>query len=75
MVAQGKLLSSPLIMPKSMVPTEVAGNAQAHEDKHVHMIYDKIATHFSSTRYKVSLSISRSLISNDLSWNRSSRGR
>lgn len=28
-------------------------NPQEHEDTHVHAIYDQIATHFSTTRYKV----------------------
>ena len=29
-------------------------NPQAHEDEHVHAVYEQIASHFSSTRYKVS---------------------
>ena len=33
--------------------TVVAGDAQVHEDTHVHQVYDQIASHFSSTRYKV----------------------
>ena len=28
-------------------------NPQAHEDEHVHAVYEQIASHFSSTRYKV----------------------
>ena len=28
---------------------------QAYEDKHVHQVYEQIAPHFSSTRYKVRL--------------------
>jgi len=27
-------------------------NSQAHEDEHVHAVYEQIASHFSSTRYK-----------------------
>jgi hypothetical protein len=28
--------------------------SRAYEEKHVHTVYEQIATHFSSTRYKVS---------------------
>jgi tRNA (uracil-5-)-methyltransferase TRM9 len=27
--------------------------AKAYEEEHVHSVYEEIATHFSSTRYKV----------------------
>ncbi|KAF8559823.1 hypothetical protein OG21DRAFT_1474146 [Imleria badia] len=37
---------------KSVTPASVAGDLQAYEDQHVHAVYDQIATHFSSTRYK-----------------------
>jgi len=37
---------------KSVAPASVAGDLQAYEDQHVHAVYDQIATHFSSTRYK-----------------------
>lgn len=40
--------------PKTVTPTQITGNPQAHEDLHVHAVYDQIASHFSSTRYKVS---------------------
>jgi len=33
-----------------VIPPDV--NPQAHEDEHVHAVYDQIASHFSSTRYK-----------------------
>jgi len=42
-------------MPKTVTPAQIADDPQAHEDQHVHAVYDKIASHFSSTRYKVSL--------------------
>jgi len=32
----------------------VEGNPEEYEEHNVHAIYDTIATHFSSTRYKVS---------------------
>lgn len=38
---------------KSVTPASVSGDLQAYEDQHVHAVYDHIATHFSSTRYKV----------------------
>jgi hypothetical protein len=44
-------------MPKTVTPAQVTEDPQAHEDQHVHAIYDQIASHFSSTRYKVSLLI------------------
>ena len=30
------------------------GEVEEYEDSHVHQVYEKIASHFSSTRYKVS---------------------
>ena len=41
-------------MPKDVATTVVHGDPEAYEDDNVHAIYDKIASHFSSTRYKVS---------------------
>lgn len=38
---------------KSVTPASVSSDHQAYEDQHVHAVYDQIATHFSSTRYKV----------------------
>lgn len=40
-------------MPKTVISTAVANDVKAYEEQHVHAIYDKIAPHFSSTRYKV----------------------
>jgi len=37
---------------KRVTPASVIGDFQAYEDQHVHDVYDQIATHFSSTRYK-----------------------
>ncbi|EGN95369.1 hypothetical protein SERLA73DRAFT_94716 [Serpula lacrymans var. lacrymans S7.3] len=37
---------------KDVIRAAVLDDPQSHEDVHVHAIYDKIATHFSSTRYK-----------------------
>ncbi|KAH7889455.1 hypothetical protein F5I97DRAFT_1801682 [Phlebopus sp. FC_14] len=36
----------------SVTPTIVANDPQEYEDQHVHAVYDSIASHFSSTRYK-----------------------
>ncbi|KAF5386565.1 hypothetical protein D9615_001900 [Tricholomella constricta] len=38
--------------PKAVAPAVVDEDPQAYEDKNVHAIYDEIASHFSSTRYK-----------------------
>ena len=40
-------------MPSEVTPTAVDDNPEAYEQKHVHAVYDHIASHFSSTRYKV----------------------
>ncbi|KAH7924578.1 hypothetical protein BV22DRAFT_1034985 [Leucogyrophana mollusca] len=37
---------------KNVTPTTITDDPQIHEDLHVHAIYDQIAAHFSSTRYK-----------------------
>ncbi|KAI0780860.1 S-adenosyl-L-methionine-dependent methyltransferase [Trametes elegans] len=39
-------------MPKVTATTVHAEDPQTYEDAHVHAVYDKIAPHFSSTRYK-----------------------
>ncbi|KAH9901001.1 S-adenosyl-L-methionine-dependent methyltransferase [Cubamyces lactineus] len=39
-------------MPNVKATTVSAGDPQAYEDAHVHAVYDEIAPHFSSTRYK-----------------------
>lgn len=35
----------------AVIPSDTS--PQAHEDEHVHAVYEQIASHFSSTRYKV----------------------
>lgn len=39
-------------MPKDVIPVVVGADPGTYEDVHVHAIYDDIADHFSSTRYK-----------------------
>ncbi|TFK54955.1 S-adenosyl-L-methionine-dependent methyltransferase [Heliocybe sulcata] len=39
-------------MPTDVRAVSVSGNPEEYEDEHVHAIYDEIAGHFSSTRYK-----------------------
>ncbi|KAF9477351.1 S-adenosyl-L-methionine-dependent methyltransferase [Pholiota conissans] len=38
--------------PKALQATTVQGDPETYEDQNVHNVYDEIATHFSSTRYK-----------------------
>lgn len=38
---------------RNVTRVEVTEDPQAYEDTHVHAVYDQIAPHFSSTRYKV----------------------
>lgn len=40
--------------PKTVKTVQITDDPQTHEAQHVHEIYDQIASHFSSTRYKVS---------------------
>jgi tRNA (uracil-5-)-methyltransferase TRM9 len=40
-------------MPRTVTPATISETPQDHEDLHVHVVYDQIASHFSSTRYKV----------------------
>ena len=40
-------------MPSEVIPTAVDDDPEAYEQTHVHAVYDHIASHFSSTRYKV----------------------
>jgi tRNA (uracil-5-)-methyltransferase TRM9 len=40
-------------MPPQVILTVVDDNPEAYEERHVHAVYDHIASHFSSTRYKV----------------------
>lgn len=35
--------------------SEPVANGEAYEEEHVHEVYEQIASHFSSTRYKVRL--------------------
>jgi len=51
-----------------VVTAVVAGNAQEHEDTHVHQVYDQIASHFASTRYKPWPLIARFLSSLPTGW-------
>lgn len=41
-------------MPAPVTTVTVSDDPQGYEDEHVHSVYDEIASHFSSTRYKVS---------------------
>lgn len=40
-------------MPSEVTATVVNDDPEAYEQNHVHAVYDHIASHFSSTRYKV----------------------
>jgi tRNA (uracil-5-)-methyltransferase TRM9 len=40
-------------MPPGVTATVVDEDPEAYEERHVHAVYDHIASHFSSTRYKV----------------------
>jgi hypothetical protein len=42
-------------MAPKVSATVVDDDPQTYETKHVHEVYDEIAPHFSSTRYKVSI--------------------
>ena len=42
-------------MPEVKPTTVSSENPQSYEDAHVHAVYDEIAPHFSSTRYKASI--------------------
>ncbi|KAJ8598002.1 hypothetical protein M405DRAFT_855277 [Rhizopogon salebrosus TDB-379] len=46
---------------KPVKSVAVVDDPQIHEDQYVHAVYDKIASHFSSTRYKVRAAVSNSL--------------
>lgn len=39
--------------PRPLEVAKVEGDPETYEDQNVHAIYDEIASHFSSTRYKV----------------------
>ena len=43
-------------MPSEVTATIVDDDPEAYEQKHVHTVYDHIASHFSATRYKVVVS-------------------
>ncbi|KAF8136630.1 S-adenosyl-L-methionine-dependent methyltransferase [Boletus edulis] len=53
---------------KSVAPVTITGDAQAYEDQHVHAVYDQIAPHFSSTRYKPWLIIAKFISDLPLGW-------
>ncbi|KAF4614753.1 hypothetical protein D9613_003253 [Agrocybe pediades] len=38
--------------PRALAAAKVEGDPQTYEDQNVHAVYDEIAAHFSSTRYK-----------------------
>ena len=40
------------------ISTQVKDDSESYEEVHVHHVYEQIASHFSSTRYKVSPSTS-----------------
>lgn len=40
-------------MAPTVTSTVVDDKPEIYEDSHVHDVYDQIASHFSSTRYKV----------------------
>ena len=40
-------------MPSEVTATVVNDDPEAYEQRHVHAVYDHIASHFSCTRYKV----------------------
>jgi tRNA (uracil-5-)-methyltransferase TRM9 len=46
---------------KPVKSVAVVDDPQIHEDQYVHAVYDKIASHFSSTRYKVRAAVSNNL--------------
>lgn len=48
-----KLRASSAPMAPEVTATVVDDNPEAYEERHVHAVYDNIASHFSSTRYKV----------------------
>lgn len=39
--------------PRPLEIANVEGDPETYEDQNVHAVYDEIASHFSSTRYKV----------------------
>ena len=40
-------------MSSEVTATAIDDNPEVYEQRHVHAVYDHIASHFSSTRYKV----------------------
>jgi hypothetical protein len=51
---QTPIKSSQITMSRS-----ATGEEQDYEEQHVHRVYEQIAGHFSSTRYKVSFNMSQ----------------
>lgn len=52
-------------MAPKVTATTVDEEPQAYEDKHVHAVYDEIASHFSATRYKASFGANESVYSTE----------
>lgn len=46
-------LSTPSMAPKPVLSATISTNPDLYEEEHVHAVYNDIAAHFSSTRYKV----------------------
>ncbi|KAI0005963.1 S-adenosyl-L-methionine-dependent methyltransferase [Russula compacta] len=55
-------------MPSEVTATVVDDDPEAYERRHVHAVYDHIASHFSSTRYKPWPLISEFLLSIPTGW-------
>lgn len=56
--SQNREITQKMAPPKDTSPAILASanEADSYEEKNVHEVYQQIAQHFSSTRYKVSLS-------------------
>jgi len=55
-------------MPSEVTATVVDDDPEAYEQRHVHAVYEHIASHFSSTRYKPWPLISRFLLNIPAGW-------
>ncbi|KAI9510236.1 hypothetical protein F5148DRAFT_977089 [Russula earlei] len=55
-------------MPSEVTATVVDDNPEAYEQRHVHAVYDHIASHFSSTRYKPWPLIAKFLLNIPAGW-------
>ncbi|TCD68890.1 tRNA methyltransferase, has a role in tRNA modification [Steccherinum ochraceum] len=54
--------------PTAVTATTISSDPQSYEDEHVHAVYDEIAPHFSSTRYKPWPIIARFISSIPAGW-------